>query len=182
MRSEETIQDRVRHLTSEELDRRVQEATERLPARCKYNHRQPLDTRKHIEGAKNPAYNRISLPLLPSIGLCMYGSEDPLEWQSRICEDPIDAQRCEVFDSIHTKESVMETFQAQIKDPQWVREHMPEVAGLLFALSDNTGSRDRALSLPWWKKLWYRFLRIHPEPLSLPERQLGPGVVTDDTE
>jgi len=164
MKSEAEIQDRIRFLLSRELDRRVEEATQRLPVRCKYNHRQPLDTRKHIQGEPNPDFNRITravhLPVYQTIGLCMYGCEDPAEWDAKICEDPIDAKRCEVFDPHTDKEAVLERFQAEVRDMVWVELNLPEVYGLLWALGT-----ERSPKLPWWKLLWFRFLKIRPEPL-----------------
>lgn len=164
MRSEEEVQDRIRYLLTQELDRRVADAQARLPHKCRHNYRHPLDVRRNVMGEPNDQYNRITdARHLPMLGLCMLGAEDPTEWQGNICEDPIDAQRCPFFNPIDTKESLSLEFQQQIKDLDWLTANMPEVAGLLWALGSTVLPQ-----LPWWKLLWFRFLRIRPDPLALP--------------
>lgn len=160
MKSEVEIQDRIRHLLTVELDKRVAEASVRLPHKCQHNYRHTLDVRKSVLGEPNEQYNQISGKHLPVIGLCMLGAEDPTEWNSTICEDPIDAQRCPYFNPIDSKAKLEEDFKRQIKDLDWVTEHMPEVAGLLWALGSKTMPK-----LPWWKLVWFWFLRIRPDPL-----------------
>jgi len=159
VRSESEIQNRIRHLLSEELDRRVSQACARVPYNCIHNHRQPLDLRKEVAGEPNENYNRTSVSS-PVIGLCMLNSSDPAEWGGTICEDPIDAQRCPYFDLASTRESISEEFYRQITDLDWVAENMAEVYGLLWALGSETMP-----SLPWWKAIWFWFLRIRPDPL-----------------
>lgn len=175
MRSESDVQDRIRFLLTGELDRRVQDATARLPHKCVHNHRQPLDVRKEIAGERNPDYNCVAetyevedehgekIPAqrhLPVIGLCMLGSEDPTAWAGAICEDPIDAQRCPYFTATETKDTVHAAFHTDLQDLDWVREHMPEVYGLLWSLGSETMP-----TLPWWKVIWFKFLRIRPDAL-----------------
>jgi hypothetical protein len=162
MKSEADIQDRLRYILTKELDRRVELASSRLPHKCKHNHRQPLDVRKEIAGDTNAQYNRVEALHLPVIGLCMLGAEDPTQWKGTICEDPIDAQRCPYFDPFDTHESVQKEFDRQIKDLTWVEKNLPEAYGLLWAM----GSKLMP-SLPWWKALWFRFIRIRPDPLQL---------------
>jgi hypothetical protein len=160
MRSEDEVQNRIRYLLTQELERRIQEAGVRLPRRCVHNHIQPLDLRKQVDGEVNETYNRVGGERLPVIGLCMLGAEDPTEWRGAICEDPIDAQRCPYFDSGLTKEGIKEEFQTQIKDLKWLVSELPEVYGLLWALGSQV-----APPLPWWVALWYRLLRVRPDPL-----------------
>lgn len=159
MRSETEVQDRIRFLLTVELDRRISEACARLPGNCKYNHKQPLDSRKEIAGEPNENYNRVS-GVDSRIGLCLLNSEDPTQWNGTICEDPIDAQRCAYFVLINTQESVGEKFRLQIKDLDWVAKNLPETYGLLWALGSETMPK-----LPWWKALWFRFIQIRSDPL-----------------
>jgi hypothetical protein len=120
-----------------------------------------LDTRKEVSGEFNENYNRLSGSNLPVIGFCLLDAEDPTQWKGNICEDPIDAQRCLHFDLVATKDSVSREFQIQIKDLKWVEKNLPEVYGLLWSLGSETMP-----SLPWWKALWFWFVRIRPDPLS----------------
>ncbi len=161
MRTEADVQDRIRYLLTKELDRRVAEAHVRLPHKCRFNHRQSLDVRKTVGGEPNENYNRIAGDHLPVIGLCMLGAEDVTQWNGTICEDPIDAQRCPYFDPTDTKEAVLESFNQQLRDLAWVEANLPEVHGLLWAL----GSESQP-SLPWWKAIWFKLLRIRPDPIA----------------
>jgi hypothetical protein len=164
MRAQGDIEDRIRFLLTEELSRRVREAESQLPHLCVHNHRQPLDSRKTVEDAPNETYNRTSdrngLPVVQTIGLCMVGADNPEEWPGNICEDPIDAQRCPMFRSITTKTAVYETFKTNLEDIDWVRHNMPELWGLLWVLDASTSP-----ALPWWKRLWFKMLRIHVAPM-----------------
>lgn len=160
MRAENEIQDRIRFLLSAELDREVSSSCARLPCNCRYNHRQPLDIRKEVEGDPNDSYNRVAAADLPIIGLCMIGADKPEQWNGTICEDPIDAQRCTSFELISTRELISERFYRHLKDLDWVATNLPEVYGLLWALGSETMPK-----LPWWKRLWFRFIRFRPDAL-----------------
>ena len=166
------IQTRIRELLDRELERRIVEAGEKLPTLCLHNHVQPLDSRKEIHGQRNETYNRTSdpdttvevevngvlekrhLPVQQNIGLCMLGAEDPTKWAGTICEDPIDAQRCAEqrgdFTPALNEHLVSEDFHAQIKDPGWVEENLPEVASLLWVLDGAEPPEVR-----WWQ-FWKR--------------------------
>lgn len=165
MRTREEVEGRLRALLVEELDRRVTEARKRRPHLCQFNHRQPLDDRKTVDGEPNPEYNRITTspwePVPHTLGLCMFGQEDPEGWGGNICEDDIDAQRCPLFEPLRTKDEILEEFTQQLGAPGWIDENMPGVAELAWVL-EQTSSEAR---LPWWKLLWYRWvLRIRIEP------------------
>ena len=162
MRTEADVQDRIRYLLTEEINRRVAEARTRLPHLCRHNHRHPLDVRKEIAGEPNGQYNRLGRKSLPVIGLCMLGAESPDTWPGTICEDPIDAKRCPVFSPRATKDSVQAEFYTQLRDLDWVSRDLPEVYGLLWALGSPAMPQ-----LPWWKRLLLRFLQVRPEPLSI---------------
>jgi hypothetical protein len=160
MRTDEELRGRTRYLLSVELDRRVQLASKRLPHQCTHNYRHPVDVRKRVDGEPNSNYNRISLTVVQdqSIGLCTLGKDNPEEWNGTICEDPVDAQRCPYFQSKVTKEDLSREFQEQVEDMGWLERNLPEVYGLLWALSE-------PVKLPWWKRLWFWALRIRTEPL-----------------
>ena len=160
MRPLDELRDRARYLLTVELDRRVKLASRRLPHQCTHNYRHPVDVRKRVDGELNPNYNRISLAVVQdqSIGLCTLGKDTAEEWNGTICEDPIDAQRCPYFQSKTTKEDLSREFQEQTNDIGWLEHNLPEVYGLMWALSE-------PVKLPWWKRLWFWALRIRIEPL-----------------
>lgn len=159
MKSEAEIRARLRGLLVQELDRRVQDATRRLPRRCRFHHQQALDVRRLVDGEPNESFNqtRRSLPVL---GLCGHGVEDPTEWSGTICEDPIDAQRCPLFEAKQSKDDLRQEFERQLQTPEWVQENLPEVAGLCWALGVV-----QTPALPWWRRFWFRILRIRVEPV-----------------
>jgi len=135
MRPETEIQDRIRDLLTFEFEHRVEVASEKAPIKCVHNYRHPLDTRKQIEGEANVDYNRISLPVAQTIGLCMYGADDPTQWAGTICEDLIDAQRCPLFSPKETPEAIRTAIEGQIRDPAWVKENLPAVEALLWVIN-----------------------------------------------
>lgn len=158
MRDQQEIENRLRGLLCQELDRRITEATKRLPHVCAHNYSHPLDHRKTIGGSPNPGYNCItSLPVAQTMGLCMLGSEGPDDWKGDICEDPIDAQRCPYFDPRQTIQDVHDNFLEDLE----TRTLSGEVQTLFWVLAD------KKVSLPWWKVFWFKhILRVNYEPLN----------------
>jgi len=164
MKGQSDIEDRIRFLLCEELSRRVREAETRLPHLCTHNHRQPLDTRRTVEDTPNDTYNRVTdrrgLPVVQTIGLCMLNADNPEQWQGTICEDPIDAQKCPWFDPAATKAGILYIFKGEVESLDWVRQHMPELYGLLWVLDEKGGQQ-----IPFWKRWWFKLLRIHVAPV-----------------
>lgn len=175
MRSAQEVESRIRFLLVKELEVRVMAAATRLPHSCVHNYRHPLDVRKTVGGEANENYNRVTrrngLPMVQTIGLCLLlgpdgtpaSSPGPESWGGTICEDPVDAQRCRYFTPTVTKENLVSEFSKQLKDPEWVKENLPEVYGLLWSLDGSLPG------IPWWVRLICRFLRIEVEPLKVIE-------------
>ena len=155
MKQRDEIQDRIRALLDVELARRLSVTGQRQPHLCRYNHRQPLDSRKHLAGDPNDGYNRLDrhrLPVVNTLGLCMMGVEDPMTWPGTICDDPVDAQRCPYFDSVQTHAQLVAEFETQVTDPDWLRENLPAVYELVWTL-DMAPPNYR---VSWWKRTWLR--------------------------
>lgn len=169
MRTEQEVRLRLEHLLGAELERRVQETTERVPTRCVHNHRQALDSRRQVEGLPNPGFNilsregKVGLPVIQTIGLCLLGVDDPNEWRGTICDEPIDAKRCPDYTPFQTKDELLAAFKQDLQDTEWVQTNMPEVHGLLWTLGYL-----EAPALPWWRRVWYFFLRIQVEAIQPP--------------
>lgn len=164
MKNQKEVHARLQTLILAEFDRRLGEATKRLPHLCRHNHRQVLDARKHVAGDVNDGYNRVerhSLPVIPSIGLCLYGHTDPANWAGNICEDPTDAQTCDLFDPRLDKEAIWHVFRLDLANPDWLRISLPEVYALLWVLDEAAPNHH----LPWWKRLWFRFWGLRVEPV-----------------
>lgn len=170
MKTADEVRNRVVELLEAELDRRVAVASERLPYRCVHNHRQPVQSRRNLDGEENPTFNRVSrsdsgraLPVLQSIGLCMLEAEDPTVWKGTICDDPVDAKRCPYFTPAQDKAALFGEFTEQLTDATWVRENLPEVHALLWVLELMQIPR-----ISWWKRLWFRFMQIKIEEVQPP--------------
>lgn len=180
MKSVDQIEDRVRFLLREELQRRLSEAQDRIPQGCVHNHRQPLDSRRTVAGEPNPLFNRVSrevgLPVNQTIGLCMFGSANG-EWPGNICEDVVDAQRCPIFKPKRSPEEIYQQFLRDLQNEQWVVVNLPRIQPLLWVL----GSRYEGLDeepvppppLPWWSRVWRALWNAPP---SVPELQEGGSV------
>ncbi len=186
MKNFDEILTRARELVAAELDRRLTEASLRLPHLCVHNHRQELDVRPMVEGSPNPTFNTIAYQHGQTIGLCMLGAQrsedghwvvtgsdqEDAKWSGTICEDPIDAQRCPYFDPTLNKERVLQGFAADLATPVWISEHMPELAALLWVLDTTTPPR-----LSWVQRLTLYFRKVVLEPIrpSVDPAQLLPG-------
>lgn len=175
MRHEREIKERLRGLLVLELNRRILEASKRLPHKCSYNVAHPLDVRRVVNGEPNPHYNHI-VPGGQTLGLCFYGAEDLKSWPGNVCDEPIDAKRCPYFLPQVSKEDIINQFREDLRDAFWVQENLPEVAGLLWVLG-----LAETPKIPWWKRLWFRFLRIRVEPISS-VTDLQSLIRTDDQE
>lgn len=169
MRSASEVQARARELVQEELDRRIQRASERLPCLCLHNYQHTLDTRKQVDGEPNEGYNRITddegAPVKKTIGLCRLGVENPQEWSGTICEEPIDAKKCPYFTPFQSKEDIVHLLEEQLLDRLWVENNLPEVHALYWVLGYWP-----ELRLSWWDRLWayFRVRRIRLEPVLPP--------------
>lgn len=139
MKSVQEIESCIAQALREELERRTHPSP--LPHLCRHNHRQPLDTRKTILGEPNPAYNKVSLPVVGTIGLCMLGSERPDQWKGDICEDPIDAQRCPYYEYKLSREEVHQQFRSDLGNVSWMQAHLPGVHALLWVLGSSLAVR-----------------------------------------
>lgn len=189
MKDEIEIQNRIRNILTEEFERRANDATARLPIRCTFNHRQPLDNRKQVGGEVNEHFNRVTkgphLPVVQTIGLCMYGAEKTGEWPGNICEDAVDAQRCPLFTSKVTREEVQTQLQTEIRDLAWVQQNMPGVHSLLWVLGSEKLDPPPTPEMPalalepkedplghikltWWTRFLLRLLGISRERLLPP--------------
>lgn len=174
MKGEDEILARAQELVSAEVDRRF--LVRRLPVLCMHNHRQPLDTRPTVNGEENDNFNTVSRDG-PTIGLCMLGAQKDKDghwvvsdadqedgkWNGTVCEDPIDAQRCPYFDTGRSREQVIEDLKKDISNIEWVNEHMPELAALLWALDTTALPR-----IPWLQRVLLPFRKVTLEPLQAP--------------
>ena len=158
MRTEEEILARVRYLVHSEFNRRLDLLETRLPHRCVHNYQHPIDTRKLVEGERNQNYNRIGLPVLQQgIGLCRLGSDNPEEWGGTICDEPIDAKKCNIFTPLVSKQDLLKEFYTGLLDETWVSKNLPDVHVLFWVVGP------RPLYVSWWKRVLVYFKVIKLE-------------------
>ena len=169
MKNVNSIEERLRQLLAEELDRRLKEASTRLPRLCTHNHQQPLDVRRLVHGETNDYHNRIARDdgssVGQTLGLCMYGASSPEEWPGNICEDPIDAQRCPLFTPILSKDIIWKAFEHEVRDIEWLRKSMPEAYALFWVLEGSDIPR-----LSWWRRFLFRIHVIRIERITKIEK------------
>jgi len=172
MKGKAEILARAQELVSAEVDRRL--VVRRLPILCVHNHRQPLDTRPTVNGEANEGFNTVGNEQGPTIGLCMLGAkrdaeghwfvpgsdQEEAKWAGTICEDPIDAQRCPFFDTGRSREQVIEGLTHDLSNIEWVNEHMPELAALLWVVDATAVPR-----IPWLQRVLLPFRHPQLEPL-----------------
>lgn len=152
MRNESEIRNRIRELFQREIDRRFQEAAQRVPVRCRHNYRHPLDVQKQgVDGTPNLTYNRIG-DTAKTIGLCLYGSDDPENWGGDICEDVIDAERCPYFEPRELPEQIIEKFRRDMTSVDWIRQNLPDIYHLLWVLEHVEPPKS------WWERFKYWLL------------------------
>lgn len=167
MRSRTEIENTIKHRILQTYKRMRVEATKRLPDRCRYNHRQALDPAPKYLDVPNPGYNRVDrrrLPIVPEMGFCMFGAEHAAEWQGNLCDEPIDAQRCALFTSKTTEEQDRQALIANLQDPRWVEDNLPDVAALLWVL----GQQEASYTPPWYLRWWWALFPVQLEPVVAP--------------
>lgn len=138
MKDQTQIEERLRRLVLEALSAHMAHFDVKLPTKCRHNHRQPLDHRKTVYGDSNPSYNRITsgkgLPVAQTIGLCMYGAENPDDWKGNICEEPVDAQLCNIYNPVVSKKVLYDTFVKGVQSEEWLGKHYPGILSLVWVL------------------------------------------------
>ena len=188
MKSAEQIEERVRFLLKEELQKRLQEAQMPLPHRCRHHYDHPLDYRKTVEGGPNSNYNRIQerggalLPVVNTIGLCLFGSDQHADWEGTICEDPLDAQECphSAFTPIKSPKEVYEQFLKDLQDESWVVVNLPRIQPLLWVLGSRYEQLDEEPPQPPKPSLPGLLQRLYqavfpPPPKEAPKLPEGPS-------
>ena len=179
------IENRARLLLQQELDRRIRESQDPLPTRCKYNHRQTLDHRKTVGGEPNSNYNRVSLPVAQTMGLCLYQASHPEDWSGTICEDPIDAKSCAgklsswpgAFTPKDTPQDIYRQFLQDLKDEEWVLVNLPRIQPLLWVLGARCVVLDEPESKPepepelkFFQRLWLAWCLLTKKPAEPPPK------------
>jgi hypothetical protein len=188
MKDRAQIEERLRRLVQGALDARMADVAVRLPHKCQFNHRQPLDHRRRIYDEPNPHYNRISKSpgskeaVEQTLGLCLYNQRAPDEWEGRICEDPSDALSCP-YKYIPKRgiADVYEDFCQGLAQSDWRKEHTPEIESLLWVLGSGLRIKP-SLAVSSYPSFWERLVLLfspmtkRPRP---PEPSLEEGGSAD---
>jgi hypothetical protein len=153
VKTENEIRKLAEDLLRRDLSDRLAQSSRVLPCNCKYNHKHPLDTRKKVLGCGNSKYNTMD-DLTRTIGLCMYGAEDPETWPGTICEDDVDAQRCPTFSPLKPSQEVTQEFKSLVQDLDWLEVNIPKVWALYWTIEQRTPISIPSPPAGVWQRTW----------------------------
>jgi len=95
----------------------------RRPCNCKWNSEQ----RYIHEGTRQ----------LKILGMCMYSVENP-EWDTDICESVSQANTCPHFCVRTSKEELKESFEALLRDEEFVNTYCKDIAALRWVIHNDS--------------------------------------------
>lgn len=139
MKTESQVKARLAELIESEYATQVAKRSVLRPTSCKHNYRHPLDTQKYKDGEPNPVYNqldKVHLNVLPTIGVCLLGKEDPCTWSGTICEDEEHASSCHDYNPIKTLKDIQKEVSDDLSDKTWLAENRPDILELSWASED----------------------------------------------
>jgi hypothetical protein len=122
MKTESEVRKKLREVKKEYLSREYRAKLGRCPENCIYNYRHKVT---------------LSDGEVSEVGLCMYGSGNPEEWNGNICDDIKTAEECPLFTLRHDKETVKTSFEDSLKDPRILANQYKDIAALQWALESD---------------------------------------------
>jgi hypothetical protein len=136
MQDEKAIKRRIKLLRDQYIQETLDHARTKLPHHCKFNYDHAL------EGGE-------------TIGLCMYGAQDPESWPGDICDSEDVSRICPKFEMLVSSKDLASILDKKMLDPDFLADHVPEIPALLWVLS----GEDTCLPViynqdeSWWIKL-----------------------------
>ena len=169
MKSKQQILNRLKKLYLRYLNKHVNLTQKRICYNCKYceNHtvgsfQYDKELPTQFELFPTHVSSVILIDQKPeSIELCMYGSNNPSEWQGTICNDEISLS-CKLFSPCLSIEEAKLEFEELIGDDKYVLKYYPDIAILQWILNDRI-----IQYLSWWDKfwIWIKLQFIKPDPI-----------------
>jgi len=139
MRTEAEIRQKLKQVQFRHLKKLLEANFKQRPCNCAHN-----EVHQSLNGSGDP------------IGLCMYGSENPEEWEGVICDEAFGgitlARNCGTFKPHKTKIEIKAEFNALMENEDLgvIAAQYPDVAALLWTL----GERGYTPTL-WQRFLWW---------------------------
>lgn len=146
----------------------------RRPDNCSYNYKHTPTprpaSRQAIEPEIQPRRSTTLVVIQPEVPvrICMYGSEDIVNWPGDVCDKDETAQSCPKFKPIVSSEEVRQKAHALLADDEWVFENMKDVAALQWVVNDRIHRYRPSLfqRLLLWIKV--RMLKVPPAKPTAP--------------
>lgn len=143
MLQEKEISKKIRSLQLAVILANVRDQLRRAPHNCKYHHDHKIPNTEE------------------TIGLCMYGSDDPENWPGDVCDQDEIAQACPMFSCKTTKQQALKHEAGRLQNPVIVKENYPEIAALLWVLTEDTSwmimgpepEQTYLMDLSWWDRM-----------------------------
>jgi hypothetical protein len=142
MKSESEINKRLDKLYARGTTEYVRLRCGKLPHNCVFN-QEHTDQSHDVHGVNFdnfsdrfdlvPNVRNLTLvndPKSTKIRLCLYGSENPGEWNGDICDDESVSRKCGKFISITEEQEAKNEFYSVLLDDQYVKKNLPEIAAL----------------------------------------------------
>lgn len=97
-----------------------------------------------------------------TVRLCVLGDERP-DWDIDICDTAQRAMGCQAFILRKNREEVEEEFEECLRNPEYLREHYPELYALAWVLGD-VETRYTFLQRLWlsWGMWWHKRKLLPP--------------------
>lgn len=192
MKSEEVILGRLKKLRSRYARQFLRRTQARLHRNCSYNREHlprpppaagPTDGYLRIRGGEGVeglvSPNRmvrfgktVSLAVIqdPSpVRLCMYGADDPALWAGEVCDSDEKAAACEWFVPSVPKEEALASFDALLKDDDYVYENYKDVAALQWVLDDRVSNYGPGIVERLFSWFVLRLSKVRKPSPALPE-------------
>lgn len=127
----EKIRERIRKLKIKHLKKYYRKYFSVLPHNCDYNHQQKV----HRNSTGEVLVDEDTLKPV-TVGLCLYGVDDPSKWKGDFCYLPEHAEKCKLFHNSYNKDQIINKFEEELKNPQIRAEKYKDLHELYLLLED----------------------------------------------
>jgi len=145
MRQETEIHRRYRRVRYELRAEMLREHLRKAPCNCQYNYKEPEEREGVLSAGAGARF-------------CMLGAQDIQNWPGNLCDTVENARACPFYKAKHTRDEVLERFEAFIQDESWLEENAPDLATLTWVLE--------ASEPPWYMRIldWLRGEQLPNQP------------------
>lgn len=142
MKSEKDVRRRLKKLRMSLLRKVLRESQERRHSNCVYNYQHKgshlaiseSDPIRMASPSKSSSLAIIQND--PIIHLCLYGSENPAEWEGLVCDNDDIAKRCKWFKPKVSANEAMRSVVLNLADDHYVFDNHKDIAALQWVLGE----------------------------------------------